>query len=521
MVIYIYYSHIDSDEMKREVEIKLQNQSETQNITQNPTRSSRWWIGPMLAGALGLGAILGGGAVTLAAATRPAADAQMSREDTLKQLDIFADVLARVTSDYVVKPKEDKLITAAINGMLSSLDPHSSYMSASDFGNMQQSTRGEYGGLGLEVTSDQGTVKIISPMDGSPGARAGIKPGDRIIAIDGVTIIGLPLDEAVAKMRGRAGTSIDLTIARESEDPKIIKVTREIIVLHPVTHRIEGDVGYIRLSTFVNENATAELERALDDIQRQLGGRLKGIVLDLRNNGGGLLDQAVGVTDLFMDRGEIVSTRGRNADQIDRFYGKSGEKMAGVPLAILTNEGTASASEIVAGALQDRKRAVIIGTTSFGKGSVQTVIPLGAGRDGALRLTTARYYTPAGRSIQGAGIIPDIEIASKRYTKEDIEKQKAFFKGEEDLPNALNNVTGAKRAAPHMPKDMPPADWKEADDYQLKRAIALVAAGLPKDGVIVNAAVTPTPKTAELAQPAAKMVPVTVPEAPIAKEKKN
>ena len=464
----------------------------------NQTKSSRFWIGSMLAGAVCFGAVLGGGVVALSAANSATADTQLSREETLKQLDIFADVLARVSSEYVVRPKEDKLINSAINGMLASLDPHSSYMTSRDFTNMQQSTKGEYGGLGLEVTSDQGAVKIIAPMDGSPGARAGIKAGDRIIAIDGVTILGLPLDEAVAKMKGKPGTTIDVTVAREGEDPKIIKITREIIVLRPVTHRIEGDVGYIRLSTFVNENATAELNRALDSIERQLGSRLKGIILDLRNNGGGLLDQAVGVTDIFMDRGEIVSTRGRNPDQIERYYGKPGERFKGVPLAILTNEGTASASEIVAGALQDRNRAVVIGTNSFGKGSVQTVIPLGAGKDGALRLTTARYYTPSGRSIQGAGIEPDIEIASRRYTAEDIEKQKAFFKGEEDLPHALDNGTGAKRKAPHMPKDMPPADWKEGEDYQLKRAVALVMAGLPKDGAIVNAQAA-APKTAAIA----------------------
>ncbi len=469
------------------------------NPAQTPSKVSQFWIGPMLAGAVCFGAVLGGGVVALSAANNQSPDTQLTREETLKQLDIFADVLARVSSEYVVRPKVDKLISAAIDGMLSSLDPHSSYMSARDFTNMQQSTKGEYGGLGLEVTSDQGAVKVIAPMDGSPGARAGIMAGDRIIAIDGTTIIGLPLDEAVAKMKGRPGTTIEITLAREGEDPKLIKITREIIVLRPVTHRMEGDVAYIRLSTFVNENATAELNRALDSIQRQSGGKLKGIILDLRNNGGGLLDQAVGVTDIFMDRGEIVSTRGRNPDQIVRYYGKAGERFAGVPLAILTNEGTASASEIVAGALQDRKRAIVIGTTSFGKGSVQTVIPLGAGKEGALRLTTARYFTPAGRSIQGAGIVPDIEIASRRYTPEDIEKQKAFFKGEEDLPHALDNGTGAKRPPPHMPKDMPPADWKEGEDYQLKKAIALVAAGFPKEGVTLNASNSDAPKTAAIA----------------------
>ncbi|MEK7661286.1 MAG: S41 family peptidase [Pseudomonadota bacterium] len=468
---------------------------------QKPTKRG-WLIAPVIAGSVCFGAILGGGAVAWSASH---AELKMdgNREATLHQLDIFADVLARATIDYVVPPKQDKMIEAAINGMLSSLDPHSSFMSSNEYTNMQQSTNGEYGGLGLEVSSEGGAVKVISPMDGSPGERAGMRSGDKIIAIDGVTIIGLPLDQAVEKMRGRPGTTIELTVIRDGEDRKIVRITREIIVLRPVTHRIEGNVGYIRVSTFVNRHTTTELNRAIDDIQRQLGGRLKGVVLDLRNNGGGMLDQAVGVTDVFMDRGEVVSTRGRNPDEVERLYGTAGEKLAGVPLAILINSGTASASEIVAGALQDRGRAVIIGTTTFGKGSVQTIIPLSNGRDGALRLTTARYYTPSGRSIQGAGIDPDIEIAARRVTAADVERQRAEFRGEEDLPNALGNDSGAKRKAPHMPADMPPESWKDTDDYQLQRAIALVNAGLPKTQAAANAvplppvtvaAVTTTPK---------------------------
>lgn len=471
-------------------------QTQQEKTTTNNKSKFRWWIIPVIAGSVGVGAILGGGAVAWSDSETNFTQSSENREATLHQLNIFADVLARVNTDYVVQPKQDELIDSAINGMLSSLDPHSSFMNAKEFNNMQTSTRGEYGGLGLEVTSDAGSVKVISPMDGSPGQKAGIKAGDRIIAIDGKNIVGMPLDDAVEQMRGKPGTSIDLTISREgTEGPIVLKLKREIIVLHAVTSRVEGDIGYIRISTFVNENTSKEVDKAIDDIQRKLGGNVKGIILDLRNNGGGLLDQAVEVSDIFMDRGEIVSTRGRRPEQIERYYGNAGEKMAGVPLVILTNEGTASASEIVAGALQDRKRAVIFGTTSFGKGSVQTVIPLSGGKDGALRLTTAKYYTPSGRSIQGAGIKPDIEVSGIRLTDKDIERRKAEFRFEEDLPNALNNDSGAKREQPHMPKDMPPENWNKDKDYVLDRAIAFIHAGMPKGGLV---------QTADAQKPAAK-----------------
>jgi carboxyl-terminal processing protease len=267
--------------------------------------------------------------------------------------------------------------------------------------------------------------------------------------------------------------------------------------MKPVTMKMEGDYGYLRISTFVNENTGTILNRTIDDMQRQMGGRLKGVVLDLRNNGGGLLDEAVKVTDTFMDRGEIVSTRGRRPDDIEIRLGNPGEQLAGVPMVILINEGTASAAEIVAGALQDRGRATVVGMASFGKGSVQQVIPLGNGRDGALRLTTAKYYTPAGRSIQGAGIEPDVEIASVRVTEEDLRRRKAEFRGEEDLPHALDNESGVKRKPPHMPADMPPTDWKEGEDYQLKRAYDLLRAGLPKRQPSPPAAVTAGPAAAE------------------------
>ena len=444
-------------------------------------KTQRWWIAPVLAGTLGLGAALGATAVAWSAGGRPDAAAPAAKgEDTLRQLEIFADVMARVRTDYVVPTKDDKLVAAAIDGMLQSLDPHSSFLDSEAFNNMQVSTKGEYGGIGIEVTSEDGAVKVISPMDDSPAVRAGIKAGDKLIAVDGVSILGLPLDEAVKKMRGPVGTSIDITVARESQEPFVAKVMRETIVLKPVTSKIEGDYAYIRISTFVNERTSEGLNKAIDDVQRQLGGRLKGIVLDLRNNGGGLLDQAIEVTDIFMDRGEVVSTRGRRADDIQRYYGTPGERLAGVPMVVLINEGSASASEIVAGALQDRGRATIVGMASFGKGSVQTVIPLRNGRDGALRLTTSKYYTPAGRSIQGAGIEPDIEIGAVRITEEQLKERKALFQGEEDLPHALDNESGVKRKPPHMPAEMPPVGWKETEDYQLKRAYELLAAGLPK-----------------------------------------
>jgi carboxyl-terminal processing protease len=461
------------------------------------SKPQRWWMAPVLAGTLGLGAALGATAVAWSAGGRAVSSVALPQtEETLRQLELFADVMARVRTDYVVPTKDDKLVDAAIGGMLQSLDPHSAFLDSEAFANMQTQTRGEYGGIGIEVTSEEGAVKVISPMDDSPAVRAGIKAGDKLIAVDGASILGLPLDEAVKKMRGPVGTSIDVTVAREGIEPFIAKVTRETIVLKPVTVKIEGDYGYIRVSTFVNENTGAALNKGIDDIQRQLGGRLKGVVLDLRNNGGGLLDQAIQVTDAFMDRGEVVSTRGRRPEDIERYFGTPGERLAGVPLVILINEGTASASEIVAGALQDRGRATIVGMASFGKGSVQTVIPLRNGRDGALRLTTSKYYTPAGRSIQGAGIEPDVEIGAVRVTEEQLKERRAAFRGEEDLPHALDNESGIKRKPPHMPADMPPADWKETEDYQLKRAYALLAAGLPK-----RAPIMPT-RRAEITGPA-------------------
>jgi carboxyl-terminal processing protease len=329
--------------------------------------------------------------------------------DTYRQLNLFGDVFERIRSDYVEEPDDAKLIEAAINGMLSSLDPHSSYLNAKDYQDMQVQTRGEFFGLGIEVTMENELIKVISPIDDTPAFKAGILAGDIITQLDGEPVQGLTLREAVEKMRGPANSSITLTVVREGE-PKPLKITvvRDVIRVQSVKYRVENDIGYIRIASF-SEQTMEGLEKAIDSIQSQVPAeQLKGFVLDLRGNPGGLLDQAVLVSDAFLDRGEIVSTRGRRADEVQRFSARAGDLINGKPLIVLLNGGSASASEIVAGALQDHRRATLLGTRSFGKGSVQTIIPIG--RSGAIRLTTARYYTPSGRSIQAKGIDPDIEV---------------------------------------------------------------------------------------------------------------
>mgnify|MGYP000983209001 CR=1 FL=1 len=400
---------------------------------------------------------------------------QRDRGDIYRQLELFADVLARVEQDYVVEIDDEEAMQAAINGMLSSLDPHSSYMNATEYRDMQVQTRGEYGGLGIEVTSEEGVVRVVSPIDGTPAARAGIQAGDFLTALDGESIVGVNLNDAVRRMRGDVGTAITVTVAREGVDPFDVTLTREIINVRAVTARVEGgDIGVIRISTF-NERTGAMLQDALRQVRRDTGGRLRGVVLDLRNNPGGLLDQAIEVSSAFLDGGEVVSTRGRRPEQVTRYNARRGDDMAGIPVVVLINGASASAAEIVAGALQDRNRGLIVGMASFGKGSVQTVIPLEGGRDGALRLTTARYYTPAGRSIQGAGIEPDMEVAARRVTEEEI--RRASF-SEADLPNALDNETGAARRGAHMPADQPPENWDAEEDYQMHRALEFLRQGL-------------------------------------------
>ncbi|HVK81534.1 MAG TPA: S41 family peptidase [Verrucomicrobiae bacterium] len=417
------------------------------------------------------------GMAALVGALAWSAPEEPGRGDIYRQLELFADVLARVEQDYVTEINEEEAMEAAIQGMLASLDPHSSYMNAADYREMQTQTRGEYGGLGIEVTSEEGVVRVVSPIDGTPAARAGIQAGDYLTAIDGESIVGLTLNDAVRRMRGEAGSSLTVTVAREGTDPFDVTLQREIINVRAVTARVEnGDIGIIRISTF-NERTGDMLQDAIRTVRRDTGGRLRGVVVDLRNNPGGLLDQAIEVSDAFLDGGEVVSTRGRQPEDVQRYNARRGDDMAGVPVVVLINGASASAAEIVAGALQDRNRALIVGTDSFGKGSVQTVIPLQGGRDGALRLTTARYYTPAGRSIQGAGITPDMEVAARRIDAEQIARLQRLGVSEADLPNALDNDSGAQRRAVHVPEDMPPENWAEDEDYQLKRAMDFLRQG--------------------------------------------
>ncbi|WP_448579380.1 S41 family peptidase [Thermaurantiacus sp.] len=334
---------------------------------------------------------------------------QASRQnDTYRQLDAFIEVFLKVRENYVESVDDEKLIAGAIDGMLSSLDPHSSYLDARDSQQMRTQTDGEYGGLGLTVTTEDGAVKVVAPTDDTPAARAGIKAGDFITHLDGQLIFGSTIDEAVDRMRGKPGTSIRLTVVRPgAPKPLDFTLTREIIKLRPVRHEVRGDVGVIRISSFNRQTGEAVRE-AVAALDRQIGPSLKGYVLDLRSNPGGLLDQAIEVSDTFLSRGEIVSQRGRTKESIERYYARTPDMTNGRPLVVLVDEGSASAAEIVAGALQDSRRGIIIGTRTFGKGSVQTLIPLSA--DTGLRLTTARYYTPAGRSVQEEGIDPDIIV---------------------------------------------------------------------------------------------------------------
>ena len=414
------------------------------------------------------------GAALLVGALAWSAPEDHGRGEVYRQLELFADVLSRVEQDYVTPIDEKTAMEAAINGMLASLDPHSSYMNAEAYRDMQVQTRGEYGGLGIEVTADEGLVRVVSPIDDTPAARAGIEAGDYLTAINGESIVGLSLNDAVQRMRGEPGSTITVTVAREGADPRDVTLTREIINVRSVTGRVDGDVGIIRISTF-NERTAALLQDSVHQIRAQAGGRLRGLVVDLRNNPGGLLDQAIEVSDAFLDGGEVVSTRGRHPEDIQRYNAHRGEEFAGLPVVVLINGASASAAEIVAGALQDRNRALVVGTTSFGKGSVQTVIPLDGGRSGALRLTTARYYTPSGRSIQGAGIDPDMEVAARRVDTSHLQR---LGISEADLPNALHNETGARRSALHAPADQPPANWNPDDDYQMKRAEDFLRQGL-------------------------------------------
>jgi carboxyl-terminal processing protease len=402
--------------------------------------------------------------------------------DTYSQLNLFGEVFERVRADYVEKPDDARLVEGAINGMVTALDPHSRYMNEKGWRDMQETTHGEFGGLGIEVTMENGLVKVVAPMDDTPAAKAGILSGDLITQIDDEAVQGLTLEQAVNKMKGPINTRTRLKILHKgAEAPVEISITREIIRVRPVSYHADGgDVGYIRISSF-NEQTTDGLRKAIGDISRQIPqDKLAGYVVDLRNNPGGLLDQAVSVSGTFMARGEVVSTRGRSPEETQRYTARTGDMTKGKPLVVLINGGSASASEIVAGALHDHKRATLIGTRSFGKGSVQTIIPLGAG-NGALALTTARYFTPSGHSIQALGVTPDIEVLQD---VPDELKGRGELTGEAKLRGHLS-AEGAEQTGSQS--YVPPA---EKDDKALGAAYNLLR------GVTVNADVPPSRKTA-------------------------
>ncbi len=445
-----------------------------------------------VAGAFAAGIIVG---PLVAAWAQGAADG--GRAETYRLLQLFGDVFARVRAEYVEPVQDRDLVENAVNGMLTGLDPHSAYLNPRNFRDMQVQTRGEFGGLGIEVTQEGGYIRVISPIDETPAARAGIRPGDFITHLNGNSTQGMTLQEAVEQMRGERGTAIRLTIRRENEQrPLEISITRDVIRPQVVRFRLEGnDVAYIRITSF-NEQTEVNLRRAMTTLRQQAGGNLRGVVLDLRNNPGGLLDQAVQVTDDLLDQGEIVSTRARRPEDAQRWNARAGDITQGLPMVVLINGGSASASEIVAGALQDHRRAVVLGTRSFGKGSVQTVMPLG-GNNGAIRLTTARYYTPSGRSIQATGIEPDFEV---RATRADAQTANATpgreREREQDLRRSLR-AEGATTPAPptvtlpplNLPASItervqrqPPENWPALDitkpetDFQLQQGLQLVRA---------------------------------------------
>jgi carboxyl-terminal processing protease len=413
-----------------------------------------------------------------------------AKTETYNQLNLFADVFERIRSNYVKDVDDEELIEAAINGMLTSLDPHSTYLNSKRYESMQVQTTGEFGGLGIEVTMDKGVILVVSPMDDTPASRAGVQAGDYITRIDDEQISGLTLNEAVDKMRGKVGTDIDITIIRKGEPAAIeMTLTRAIIEVKSVSYHIEDEIGYVRISSFTDKT-TSGLRDALDEIKEELGDNLQGIVLDLRNNPGGLLNQAVDVSDTFLDRGEIVSTRTRNDRNIQRYNARSGDSIESKSLVVLINGGSASASEIVAGALQDHERAVVVGTQSFGKGSVQTVIPLST--DGAMSLTTAYYFTPSGNSIQGEGIIPDVVVEQLRLNEiEAVQDQRteASLRGSLANPNATEEEAAEQEALDKAIEVSSASDDAEGsdegdkqkhrmttaqDDYQLNFALNLI-----------------------------------------------
>ena len=415
---------------------------------------------------------------------------ERENSETYRQLNLFGDVFERVRAEYVEDITDKELIENALDGMLSSLDPHSGFLNEERFNDMKVETRGEFGGLGIEVTMESGLVKVVSPIDDTPAFRAGIQAGDYISKIDNEAVMGLNLSEAVEKMRGKVGATIDLVILRKGEDAPIeITITRDIIRIKSVKSRVEENVGYIRVTTF-SQNTGAGVRKAIKDITKELGDSVVGYVLDLRNNPGGLLSQAIEVSDAFIDKGEIVSQRGRYKDSTERNNSTPGDLTDGLPIVVLINSGSASASEIVAGALQDHKRGIIMGTQSFGKGSVQTVMPLPG--NAAMRLTTARYYTPSGRSIQGTGITPDIIV---EQAKVEVYNTNYDRRREADLRGSLKNED-TKKQNKDASNDNKKTDKKDDDeknedkkqDYQLTRALDLLAGlSLYKESKNINA----------------------------------
>jgi len=397
--------------------------------------------------------------------------------ETYKQLNLFGEVFERVRAEYVDDVSDDSLVESAINGMLTSLDPHSNYLNTKNFNDMKVQTRGEFGGLGIEVSMENGLVKVVSPIDDTPAARAGLKPGDLITHLDGDPVQGMTLPEAVEKMRGPVSSEIKLTIRREGKDPFDVKLIRATVKIQSVRSHLEGDnIAYIRITTF-NEQTDVGLNNAIKNLKQQAGGKLLGVILDLRNDPGGLLDQAVAVADAFLEKGEIVSTRGRRSEDAQRYNARPGDIAAGLPIAILINGGSASASEIVAGALQDHHRAILLGTRSFGKGSVQTIIPLPG--HGAMRLTTARYYTPSGRSIQAKGIDPDIVVEAAKIEKTP-EKGEAKVATASDLKKDDSGDGSAEQSS------VDPSIIGTPADYQLTRAVDMLRGIALFNGRLVN-----------------------------------
>src|SRR4051794_1844633 len=418
----------------------------------------------------------------------PQASTSANTAETYKQLNLFGDVLEIVRNGYADEVKDDQLVEGAINGMLTALDPHSNYLNSKNFNDMKVQTRGEFGGLGIEVSMENGLVKVVSPIDDTPAANAGLKPGDLITHLDGTPVQGLTLPEAVEKMRGPINSDITLTIRREGREAFDVKLTRANIKIQSVRSHIEGNnIAYVRITSF-NEQTDVGLNNAMKNLKQQANNKLIGVVLDLRNNPGGLLDQAVAVSDAFLDKGEIVSTRGRRSDDAQRYNARSGDIASGLPVAVLINGGSASPREIVAGARQGHDRAILIGTKSFGKGSVQTIIPL-AGH-GAMRLTTARYYTPAGRSIQARGIDPDIVVEAAKIeraaAKDDKTASAADKKDDKSAKSDKDDKDKGKGDATAEKSSVDPSIIGTPEDYQLARAVDMLRGIALFNGKVIN-----------------------------------